>query len=140
MISKEKYIKSLSDLKAEVYINGEKVDIKIIDGLKEITVNNKQNIYGLVLVKESGSVKVINDIDVQLNDANGLNVSKSITDKKGSFSFLNVSPGFYRIVLNEEQLKQLNYRVIPKLYEFERTDDLNEINEFNFILEKVKEK
>jgi hypothetical protein len=136
VISKKDSIVRVSDLNAFVNYN---VDFSN-DDLESISWRFKHNTYqilvdpnqykkvfvpiisvgelnGMVYINKENASKGLGRVTVQIYDAQGKKVAETLSESDGYFSYLGLKPGTYSVLVDEEQLKKLDYQSTPKAHE-----------------------
>jgi hypothetical protein len=136
VISKKDSIVRVSDLNAFVNYN---VDFSN-DDLESISWRFKHNTYqilvdpnqykkvfvpiisvgelnGMVYINKENASKGLGRVTVQIYDAQGKKVAETLSESDGYFSYLGLKPGKYSVLVDEEQLKKLEYQSTPKAQE-----------------------
>ena len=72
---------------------------------------------GTIYLTKGNETKGVGRITVKIYDYEGRLVKEILSEADGYFSYLGLIPGKYRISLDEEQLKNLNFECIPKTRE-----------------------
>ena len=87
-----------------------------LDILNRYSQEKNGKIYGQVYTKEVNATLGISGISIQLYNKEGEKVSEVITNGKGNYNFSSLIPGEYSIRIDEAQLENLKYQVMPKTH------------------------
>ena len=82
-----------------------------------IPVISVGEISGIVSIRKDKSVQGQGRITVQILDEKGAKVTEILSEFDGYYSYLGLKPGKYTVRVDETQLKNLNYKALPKLHQ-----------------------
>jgi protocatechuate 3,4-dioxygenase beta subunit len=87
-----------------------------LDILNRYSQEKNGKIYGQVHTKAANTIVGISGLSMQLYNKDGQKASEVITNDQGNYNFSDLIPGEYSISIDEAQLKNLKYQVLPKTH------------------------
>jgi hypothetical protein len=83
----------------------------------EVPILVMGEVSGMVYLNTEENLKGLGRVTVQIYDAQGKKVAETLSESDGYFSYLGLKPGKYSVLVDEEQLKKLDYQSTPKAHE-----------------------
>ncbi|MBT8317629.1 SdrD B-like domain-containing protein [Lutibacter sp.] len=117
-------IKGIKDAYVVAYNDGEKVELYELDKIRTQQKGVHNNLKGIIHFKDTHKKVDIKTIKVQLLDINDQVIQETAADELGTYSFLNLSSGTYRVRIDNNQLEKFGYKSITSI----QNAVINEIN------------
>jgi hypothetical protein len=74
-------------------------------------------ISGTVFLKKGEDIEGQGRVTLQIIDEKGNKIAETLSEFDGYFSYLGLKPGKYTVRVDEAQLKNLNYKALPKVHQ-----------------------
>ena len=82
-----------------------------------IPVTSVGEISGTVYLRKGKSTQGQGRVTLHIFDKKGMKIAETLSEFDGYFSYLGLKPGKYTVRVDEAQLKNLNYKALPKVHQ-----------------------
>jgi hypothetical protein len=82
-----------------------------------IPVISVGEISGIVFLRKDENIQGQGRVLIQIFDEKGTKITETLSEFDGYYSYLGLKPGKYTVRVDEKQLKNLNYKALPKVHQ-----------------------
>tara|TARA_B100000787_G_scaffold4379_1_gene3253 strand:+ start:1821 stop:4169 length:2349 start_codon:yes stop_codon:yes gene_type:complete len=82
-----------------------------------IPVISVGEISGIVSLRKDENIQGQGRVLIQIFDEKGTKITETLSEFDGYYSYLGLKPGKYTVRVDETQLKNLNYKALPKVHQ-----------------------